>query len=103
MQRVAEWFRGWLRRHPVLAVVWVLFLALCIFSTFAGEEGDRPSPVYGVVVLPILGALVILYFSRTVERFQKIRALSGQRAAPQHVHDHDHGDDHDHDHDHDHH
>jgi fucose 4-O-acetylase-like acetyltransferase len=100
MQRVVDWFHGWFRRHPLLALVWVLFLALCIFATFAGEKGDRPNVIYGIVVLPLLGALVILYFSRTVERFQKIRTLtgrSGRQAPPQHIQDHD---DHNHDHNH---
>ncbi len=79
MNRVTSWSKAWLHAHPFLAVIWVLFFALCVFSVVAAPTGDRPNVLYGVVILPLLAAAVLFYFARTVDRFKKIRELTNRR------------------------
>ena len=71
MHRVTSWFRAWLRNHPLLAVIWVLFFALCVISVVIAPAGERPSVLYGIVILPLLAAIALLYMGRTIDRFKR--------------------------------
>jgi len=78
---IVTWIKAWPRKHPILGIIWLAFVALCIFAVVVEVDGQRADPVYGLIVLPLLSLIVVLYTSRTVNRFQKIRELTAQRDA----------------------
>lgn len=80
MNRVTTWCKAWLRSHPFLAILWVLFFVLCAVSVIAAPTGDRPNALYGIVILPLLAAAALIYMGRTVDRFKKIRELTQRRS-----------------------
>lgn len=80
MNRVTSWCKAWLRRHPLMAIIWVLFFLLCIYSVVAAPTGERPNVLYGVVVLPLMAAGALVYLGRTIDRFKKIRDLTSRRS-----------------------
>jgi len=82
LSRVTSWGKAWLRSHPFLAILWVLFFILCAVSVVAAPTGDRPNALYGIVILPLLAAAALVYMGRTVDRFKKIRELTQRRAVP---------------------
>ncbi len=80
MNRVTSWCKAWLRSHPLLAIIWVLFSLLCIYSVVAAPTGESPNVLYGIVVLPLMAAGALIYFGRTIDRFKKIRELTSRRS-----------------------
>ncbi|MGI8483787.1 MAG: hypothetical protein ACR2OU_05950 [Thermomicrobiales bacterium] len=80
MNRVTSWCKAWFRRHPLMAIIWVLFFLLCIYSVVAAPTGERPNVLYGVVVLPLMAAGALVYLGRTIDRFKKIRDLTSRRS-----------------------
>ena len=80
MNRVTTWCKAWLRSHPLLAIIWVLFFLLCNYSVVAAPTGEKPNVLYGIVVLPLLAAGALVYLGRTIDRFRKIRDLTNRRS-----------------------
>jgi len=79
LQSIVRWAKAWVRRHPILTGIWVLFFALCIASLFTYPEGKSPNYLMGGVVLPGIALLTLLYMGRTIDRFRMLREYSRNR------------------------
>lgn len=81
MHKVTSWIRTWLRSHPILVGIWVLFFALCLVSVVVAPTGERPNVLYGLVVLPLLAALMLFSMGRMLDRVKMIRELTNRSKA----------------------
>lgn len=91
LNTIVRWVTAWVRRHPILTGIWVLFVVLCIASLFTYPEGQTPNYVMGGLVLPIIALLTLVYMGRTIDRFRALRDYSRNR--PRRPSDPDLGDD----------
>jgi len=73
LNTMVGWAKAWVRRHPILTGIWVLFLVLCIASLFTYPDGQRPNYVMGGIVLPAIALLTVVYMGRTIDRFRSLR------------------------------
>ncbi|MGN6484960.1 MAG: hypothetical protein ACTHMX_11215 [Thermomicrobiales bacterium] len=79
LNTVIDWVKRWVRRHPILTGIWVLFLALCIVSLFTYPDGQRPNYLMGGFVLPAIALLTVVYMGRTIDRFRALRDYTRNR------------------------
>jgi hypothetical protein len=79
VQRIKGIVLAWIRRHPILMGIWLLFFALCIASLFTQPEGENPSYLWGGFVLPAIVLLTLVYMGRTFDRFRKLREYTRNR------------------------
>lgn len=79
LNTIIGWAKAWVRRHPILLGIWVLFLVLCIVSLFTPTDGNSPNYVMGGIVLPAIALLTMIYIGRTIDRFRSLREYSRSR------------------------
>lgn len=79
LQTIKRVVLRWIRRHPILTGIWVLFFALCIASLFVEQEGKTPNYLWGGVILPAIALLTFIYMGRTIDRFRMLRDYSRNR------------------------
>lgn len=82
VRSIVGWGKAWVRRHPILTGIWVLFLVLCIASLFTYPEGKTPNYLMGGVVLPAIALLTLVYMGRTIDRFRMLREYTRDRPRP---------------------
>ena len=80
---------AWVRRHPILTGIWLLFVALCIGSLFTYPDDQTPNYVMGGLVLPVLALLTLVYMGRTIDRYRALREYTRKRPPTRPVPDRD--------------
>ncbi|MGC4106841.1 MAG: hypothetical protein QM753_10890 [Thermomicrobiales bacterium] len=79
LNTVVGWAKRWVRRHPILMGVWLLFVALCVLSLFTYPDDKTPNYVMGGLVLPGIALLTLIYMGRTIDRFRALREYTRNR------------------------
>lgn len=79
LQTIKRVALAWIRRHPILMGIWVLFFALCIASLFTQPEDKTPNYLWGGVILPAIVLLTLVYMGRTIDRFRMLREYTRNR------------------------
>lgn len=79
LQTIKRVVWGWIRRHPILMGIWVLFFALCIASLFTYPDDKTPNYLMGGVILPGVVLLTVVYMGRTVDRYRMLRQYARNR------------------------
>lgn len=79
LNTIVAWAKAWVKRHPILLGIWVLFLILCIVSLFMTTDGKTPNYLMGGVVLPLIALMTVIYMGRTIDRFRSLREYSRNR------------------------
>ncbi|MGC4190466.1 MAG: hypothetical protein QM589_04430 [Thermomicrobiales bacterium] len=79
LNTIVGWAKAWVRRHPILTGIWVLFVALCIVSLFTYPDDQEPNYLMGGVVLPAIALVTLIYMGRTIDRFRALREYTRKR------------------------